>query len=171
MNEKSALETLETNLIHGGARWIADLTEFFKDYRIDDTVFAIYARGNTRNRGLLLSRFLAWTVLPNYHVSLFCVDERDALLTTEKLRKRLDAVLSLSKREELKWAWIIVFSSRDIPTQVVSFVSRYDNKEIGLAVASTSSSQVVLSANQLGRSIGKQLRLRRTLERLNSRRN
>ena len=171
MSGKSAVEMVESNLIHGGARWIADLTEFFKDYRIDDTVFAIYAKGNTRNRGLLLSRFLAWTVLPNYLVSLFCVDEGDGLLTTDKLRKRIDTVISVLKREGLKWAWVIVLSNRDLPAQVVSFVSRYDHKEVGLAIASTLSSQVVLSANQLGRSIGKQFCLRKTLERISSRKN
>jgi len=45
----------------------------------------------------------------------------------------------------------------------VSFISRYDKRELGLAAASTSSRQVVLSNNQVGRSIGRQLKLRKTI--------
>jgi hypothetical protein len=106
-----------------------------------------------------LSRFFAWTVLPNYSVSLFCVDEGTALLTTEKVRKGVDTVTRITKDEDLKWAWLVFFSNRDLPPPIVSFISRFDKKELGLAAASTSSRQVVLSANQVGRSIGRQLKL------------
>lgn len=159
----STVDFLEANLIHGGARWIADLNEFFRDYRVDETTFAIYAKGSTRNKGLLLSRFFAWTVLPNYLVSLFCVTEGTALLSVDRLRRRMDAVDKVAKEDDLKWAWLVVLSERDLPAQVVSFVARYDRQELGLAVASTSSGQIVLSNNQVGRSIGKQLNLRRAL--------
>ncbi len=134
---ESAVDLFESRLIRGGTRLIADLTEFFRDYRVDDTTFTIYAKGATRNKGFLLSRFLAWTVLPNYSVSLFCVDEGSALLTTEKVRKNIDTVVRIIKDEDLKWAWLVFFSDRDF----------------------TSSRQVVLSNNQIGRSIGKQLKL------------
>ncbi len=157
-----AVDQFESRLIRGGTRLIADLTEFFRDYRVDDTTFAIYARGSTRNKGFLLSRFFAWTVLPNYSVSLFCVDEGSALLTTEKVRKSVDTVARITKDEDLKWAWLVFFSNRDLPPPIVSFISRYDKKELGLAAASTSSRQVVLSNNQVGRSIGRQLKLRKT---------
>ncbi len=156
---ESAVDLFESRLIRGGTRLIADLTEFFRDYRVDDTTFTIYAKGATRNKGFLLSRFLAWTVLPNYSVSLFCVDEGSALLTTERVRKNIDTVVRIMKDEDLKWAWLVFFSDRDLPPPIVSFISRYDKKELGLGAASTSSRQVVLSNNQIGRSIGKQLKL------------
>ena len=159
----SAVDAFESNLLHGGSRLIADLSEFFRDYKVDDTTFAIYAKGNTRNKGLFLSRFFAWTVLPNYPVSLFCVDEGKSLLSTEKLRMRMDTVTKVTDRDELKWAWLVVLSNRALSPQIVSFVSRYDRKELGLAVASTTSRQIVLSNNQVGRSIGKQLKLRKAL--------
>jgi hypothetical protein len=160
---ESAVDLFESRLIRGGTRLIADLTEFFRDYRVDETTFTIYAKGATRNKGFLLSRFLAWTVLPNYSVSLFCVDEGSALLTTEKVRKNMDAVTRIIKDEDLKWAWLVFFSDRDLPPPIVSFISRYDKKELGLVAASTSSRQVVLSNNQVGRSIGKQLKLGKTI--------
>jgi len=160
---ESAVDLFESRLIRGGTRLIADLTEFFRDYQVDDTTFSIYAKGATRNKGFLLSRFLAWTVLPNYSVSLFCVDEGSALLTTEKVRRTVDTVTRITKDEDLKWAWLVFFSNRDLPPPIVSFISRYDKRELGLAAASTSSRQVVLSNNQVGRSIGRQLKLRKTI--------
>src|SRR6266568_4260618 len=160
----SAVDAFESNLLHGGSRLIADLSEFFRDYKVDDTTFAIYAKGNTRNKGLFLSRFFAWTVLPNYPVSLFCVNEGKTLLSTESLRKRIETVARVTNEDELQWAWLVVLSDRALSPQIVSFVSRYDKKELGLAAASTSSKQIVLSNNQVGRSIGKQLKLRRALE-------
>lgn len=164
MSQKtSAVDAFESNLLRGGTRLVADLTEFFRDYKIYDTIFAIYAKGNTRNKGLFLSRFFAWTVLPNYHVSLFCVDEGKTLLSTEKLRGWMDTVTKVIDRDELKWAWLVVLSDRDLSAQIVSFVSRYDRKELGLAVASTTSKQIVQSSNQIGRSIGSQLKLKKAL--------
>jgi hypothetical protein len=159
----SPVDNLERGLMRGGARWIADLTEFFRDHRIGDTVFDLYARGRTRNTGFLISRFFAWTVLPNYSVALFCVDEAKGDLGTEKLRSRIDLVTKFSKNEDLQWAWLILFSSKNIQPSVVSFVSRYDKRELGLAVASTGSKQIVLSNNQVGKSIEKYLRLSKFL--------
>jgi len=140
------------------------LTEFFRNYRVDDTTFALYAKGKTRSSGFFLSKFVAWTVLPNYKVGLFCVDEADNSLSTERLRKRMELVNRISEREEYHWAWLIVFSGRNINPGVVSFVSQYDKKELGLGVASTSSGQIVLSNNQVGKTIMKQLGLNRALK-------
>jgi len=159
----SSVDALERGLIKGGARWVADLNEFFRDHRISDTVFDLYARGRTRNSGFLISRFFAWTVLPNYSVALFCVDEANSDLGMEKLRNRIDLVTKVSKNEDLQWAWLILFSGKNIQPSVVSFVSRYDKRELGLAVASIASKQIVLSSNQVGRSIEKYLRLSRVL--------
>jgi hypothetical protein len=160
----SPVDLFERGLIHGGSRWIADLTEFFRNYRVDDTSFALYAKGKTRSSGFLLSRFMAWTILPNYAVGLFCANEADSPLTSERLRKLMGAVTKVSEHEEFHWAWLIVFSDKNIGSGLVSFVSRYDKKELGLAIASTSSRQIVLSDNQVGKAIGKQLGLSKALE-------
>jgi hypothetical protein len=157
------VDRLERGLIHGGSRWIADLTEFFRDYRVDDTTFALYAKGKTRSSGFFLSRFAAWTILPNYTVGLFSVNEGDGVLSTEKLRKRMDLVNKISEREGLHWAWLVLLSDRNVAPAVLSYVSRYDKKELGVAVGSTSSGQIVLSDNQIGKSIGKQLGLNKAL--------
>jgi hypothetical protein len=161
--DASPVDALEHGLIRGGARWMADLTEFFRDHHFGDTLFALYARGRTRGSGFLISRFFAWTVLPNYSVGLFCADESDGNLGLETLRNRIDLVTRISKDEELHWAWLIILSGKNIQPSIVSFVSRYDKRELGLAVASTASKQIVLSNNQVGKSIEKHLRLSRAL--------
>ena len=157
------IDSLEQSLIGGRARWIADLNEFFRNYRVRDVTFDLYARGRTRNKGLFLSRFFAWTALPDYPVSLFCAEE-SSNLGIERLRKRIEATLGLIREEGLQWAWLVLIVEHDLPGHLVSFVSRYDRRELGLGVASTSSGQVVLSNNQVGRSIGKQLGVGKLLE-------
>ena len=159
----SPIDRLERGLLHGGSRWIADLTEFFRDYQVDDTTFALYAKGKTRSSGFLLSRFAAWTILPNYQVGLFCVNEGDRMLSTERLRKWMDLVNKTSEHQGYHWAWLIILSDRNVAPGVQSFVSRYDKKELGIGVGSTSSGQIVLSNNQIGKSIGKQLRFDKAL--------
>jgi hypothetical protein len=161
--ESLPIDTFERGLIRGRAKWIADLTEFIKDYRIGDTIFALYARGRTRNSGFLISRFFAWTVLPNYLVSLFCVDEGNNVISAETVRNRVDQVTRISQDKELQWAWLILLSDRNIPPSIVSYVSRYDKRELGIGVGSTVSKQIVLSNNQIGKSIDKHLGLGRAL--------
>ncbi len=164
---RSFVDALERDLIGGSGRWIADLNEFFRSYPVSDTTFDLYVRGRTRSRGLFLSRFFASTALPDYSVALFCVYEtHHGGLTVDKLRKRMDAVLSRIREDNLHWAWLIVFTATDLPFQIASFVSRYDRKELGIAVGSTASEQVVLSNNQLGRSLGQRLGIAKLLKRV-----
>ncbi len=166
--EITPVDRLERSLIGGRARWMADLNEFFRDYRIGETVFDLLAKGRTRNRGLFLSRFFSWTALPDYSVSLFCLNlARGGRLTPDNLRRMIEVVLRAMETEELHWAWLIVLSDEELPGSSVAFVSRYDRRELGVAIASTSTKQVVCSNNQVGRSVGKQLGLRKILDRVN----
>jgi hypothetical protein len=161
---KSAVDVLEWELIRGRARWVADLTEFFRDFKAMDATFNLYARGKTRNRGLFLSRFFASTVLPNYAVSLLCVDEsHKGALTTDKIRQRADAVLRIIEADDLRWAWLIILTDSRLTPTVVSFVERYDRRELGIGVASVTSKQAVFSNSQVGRSIRSRLRLEKLL--------
>ncbi len=154
------VKVFEHDLINGRARWVADLTEFFRNYRIGDTTFELYARGRTRNRGLFISKFFAWSVLPDYNVSLLCVDVRKlGGFNSEKLRHVMDEALNFLNKEELHWIWLVVLLPNDLPTWAVSFIGRYDRKELGIAIASLASGQIVTSSNQVGRSIARHLGL------------
>jgi hypothetical protein len=78
----------------------------------------------------------------------------------------MDDALYLAKEDDLKWIWLVIFFPRELPGWAVSFVERYDRKELGMAIASLFSGQVVVSNNQVGRSIGKQLGLGKMVGRL-----
>ena len=154
----------ERALIKGSARWVADFNEFFRDYPLGNITFDLFARGRTRNRGLFLSRFFAWTALPDYSVSLFCVDATESgRLSVERLRRMIEVALQTVRSKELKWAWLIAISGQELSPQVVSFVSRYDRYELGLAAASTLTRELVVSNTHIGRSIKKQLKLGKLL--------
>lgn len=149
----------------GSARWIADLNEFFRNYTLSNVTFDLYARGRTRNRGLFLSRFFAWTTLPDYSVSLFCVDVTESgRFSVERLRKLIEVALQTVRSKELQWAWLIALSGQELSPQVVSFVSRYDRSELGLAAASILTGELVVSNTHIGRSIRKQLKLGKLLK-------
>ncbi len=148
---------------------MADINEFFRNYRATDTTFDLYARGRTRSRGLFLSRFFAFTALPDYSVSLFCADEsKKGRLTTEKIRRRVEAVLRVVEEKSLKWAWLVIFTDSNLSPTIVSYAERYDRRELGIAIGSITSGQAVFSKNQLGQSIRKRLGFERLLERLGS---
>src|SRR5207245_10503260 len=105
----------------------------------------------TRNSGFPYTTLFRSTVLPNYAIALFCVDEGEGSLGIETLRNRVDVVTRISKDEDLQWAWLILFSRKNIQPSIVSFVSRYDKRELGLAVASTTVKKIDLSNNKLGK--------------------
>ncbi len=141
-----------------------ELNEFFRDYRLMDTTFDLYARGRTRSKGLFLSRFFATTVLPDYSVSLFCLQDDGTGLPSDEIRKKADAVCRIIDKKGLKWAWLIFLTANKLSGPVVSFVQRYDKRELGLAAGSVSSGQVVFSNNQLGRSLRNRIGLKKLIE-------
>ncbi len=164
---QDSIDVIERELIGGRARWVAELNEFFRDHRIRETVFDLYARGRTRSRGFLLSRFFAWSVLPDYRVSLLCIDSRRLdPFTQETLRGAMDAALHLLREADLHWVWLIVLINNTLPGWAMSFVQRYDRRELGLAIASTTTHDVVVSNNQAGKSVSRHIRLQGIMKKL-----
>jgi hypothetical protein len=163
---EAAINALEKDLIRGRARWMAELNEFFRDYRVMDTAFDLYARGRTRSKGLFLSRFFASTVLPDYSVSLFCVGEDGTGLSSDEIRRKAETVTRIIDKMALKWAWLIILTERRLLPSVVSFTQGYEKRELGLAVGSLQSGQAVFSNNQLGRSIRYRIGLNKLLGKL-----
>jgi hypothetical protein len=122
----------------------------------------MYARGQTRGQGFLLSRFFAWTVLPNYKVSLYAKAIKDQ---ANFLRGTLLDILRAIKRDmetrNLKWAWLVLLFEGDAPDRISSLVQEYHQDEIGIGCVNAYSGAVLVSNNVLGKSLLKHLRLRR----------
>jgi hypothetical protein len=154
------LDAFERDILNGRARWIADLSETFRDYQLSGHTFDMCARGQTRGKGFLLSRFFAWTVLPNYKVSLYARAWRDS---TNLLRKHIIELLQAIRKDvekrELKWAWLVVFLEGNPSSQVASFVESYNNDDVGIGTVNTYTGSVLVSNNLLGRSLLRHMRL------------
>ena len=151
-------------MIGGRARWVADLNEFFRDYRLNDVSFTLYAKGQTRNRGLLLSRFFASTALPNYSVSLYLLDISGTTATIDRLRKWLEIVKENVREGGFHWGWLILVSAHDLSPQVESFLERYERSEVGIAFVNAETGRILNSNNRVGKSMTKHLGLSKLIE-------
>jgi hypothetical protein len=162
MQIDEVVDAFERDILNGRARWVADLDETFRDYPVEGHRFDMCARGQTRGKGFILSRFFAWTVLPNYKVSLYAQAVRDS---RNFVRGRLVELLRFVRRDVekrgLKWAWLVLFFEGDLPSAIASSIETYDKNDIGIASVNAYSGNVLVSNNQLGRSLVRHMRLDR----------
>ena len=155
------VDALERDILNGRARWIADLNETFRDYTLDGHKFDIYARGQTRGKGFILSQFFAWTVLPNYKVSLYAKAVRDS---AQFLRGNLMEFLRLIKKDMnergFKWTWLVLLFEGDTPSRISSIIEEYGENDVGIGCVNAYSGSVLVSNNLLGRSLLQHMRLK-----------
>jgi len=151
---------LERELQQGRARWLADLNETFRDYQVSGEVFPLLARGGTRPKGFLLSRFMAYTVMPNYNVCMYAqwVDESRA---REHVMRLLRIVETQRDQKDIKWSWLLLLGNEPPPESVNRLISQFGNKDIGLGYVNTSTGEMSTSPNRLGASMANQMRLNR----------
>jgi hypothetical protein len=167
MQLQQVIDGFERDILSGRARWIADLSETFRDYQITGHTFDMCARGQTRGKGFLLSRFFAWTVLPNYKVSLYARAVRDsANLLRGNLIELLQVIRKDMEKRDLKWAWLVLFFEAAPPSQIASLVESYNKNDIGIGTVNAYSGNVLVSNNLLGRSLSKHIGLDRLVSRL-----
>jgi hypothetical protein len=149
---------LERELQGGRARWLADLSETFRDYQVSGEVFPLLARGGTRPKGFLLSRFLAYTVMPNYNVCMYA-QWIDVSRAKEHVMRLLRIVETQRDQKDIKWSWLLLLSNEPAPDSVSRLISQFGNRDIGLGYVDISTGEMSTSPNQLGRSMANQMRL------------
>jgi hypothetical protein len=160
------VDELEREILEGRARWVADLSETFRDYLLNGHRFEMFARGQTRGQGFMLSRFFAWTVLPNYKVSLYVRVVRDsANFQRGNLLGLLRMLSNEMEKRNVKWVWLVLFFEGDPPQRIASVVQEYSRKEIGIGCVNAYSGAVVVSKNVLGSSLVKHLGLQHLVSR------
>jgi hypothetical protein len=161
---------LEREIQRGRAGWIADLNETFRDYQISGEMFQLIARGGTRPKGFLLSRFVAMTIMPDYRVCLYADALKDSGSAAKSQVMRLIRLIETQRdQRDIKWSWLLLFSDQEPPELVNRFVEDFGNKDIGLGCIDVSTGKVVASRNQLGRSLTRQMRLNKLIEDLKKR--
>jgi len=151
---------LERELQGGRARWLADLNETFRDYQVLGEVFPLLARGGTRPKGFLLSRFLAYTVMPNYNVCMY-TQWVNGSRAKEQVMRLLRVVETQRDQKDIKWSWLLLLSYEPAPDSVNKLISDFGNRDVGLGYVNISTGEMSTSPNQLGRSMANQMRMKR----------
>jgi len=151
---------LERELQRGRARWVADLNETFRDYQISGEVFPLLARGGSRPKGFLLSRFMAYTIMPNYN-TCFYTQWVDGSRTREQVMRLLRVVETQRDQKDIKWSWLLLLSDEPAPDSVNKIISEFRNRDIGLGYVNIINGEMITSPNQLGRSMANHMKLNR----------
>jgi hypothetical protein len=159
---------LERELQGGRARWVADLNETFRDYQVSGEVFALLARGGTRPKGFLLSRFMAYTIMPNYNVCMYA-QWLDGSRAKEHVMRLLRIVETQRDQKDIRWSWLLLLSNEPAPDSVNKLISEFGNRDVGLGYVDTSTGEMSTSPNQLGASMANQMRLKRLVSDLRRR--
>lgn len=154
------VDALEHAILEGRARWIADLNETFRDYLLEGHKFDIFARGQTRGKGFMLSQFFAWTVLPNYKVSLYA---KAVTNPVQFMKGNLIQLVGLIKKnmekDNVKWAWLILFFEGDPPDRIREMIKEFNDNDVGIGSVNVYSGNALVSNNLLGRSLVKHMRI------------
>jgi hypothetical protein len=160
----------EKEIQRGRAGWIADLNETFRDYQISGEMFSLIARGGTRPKGFLLSRFVAMTIMPDYRVCLYANTLRESGSAAKSQIMRLIRLIETQRdQKDIKWSWLLLFSDQETPELVNRFVEDFGNKDIGMGCIDVNTGKIVTSRNQLGRSLTRQMRLNKLIQDLRKR--
>ena len=156
------LRGLERDIQRGRAYWVADLSETFMDYQLSGEVFPLFARGGTRPKGFLLSRMFAYTIMPNYNVCMYVnwVDRSDS---KAQIMRLLRIVETQRDQKNIKWSWLLLLGDESAPTSVSKMIGEFGNRDIGIGYVNVLSGEIIVSPNQLGRSMVKQMRLNRLI--------
>ena len=148
MDLHAYLLRLEENLMTGSARWIADFTESFRDYRIKDEKFDMLVRGSTRPKGFFLSRLFAYFSLPDYLLACFAH-------SGEVDGKRLDGLIQLVREHmregNLTWSWLVLPQEGAPALGVKELVRKKEIHEIGIALVDISSGEITTNPSYVGR--------------------
>ena len=157
-------EGLEREIQRGRASWVADLSETFREYQISGEVFPLIARGGTRPKGFLLSRFVAFTLMPNYNVCLYaCTLDAEKNSKTEVMRL-VRVVETQRDQKNIKWSWLLLLAENDPPSSTASLIEQFGNQDIGIGCINIVTGRVITSPNQLGRSLTGQMRMNRLIQ-------
>ncbi len=167
VSESDVFSGLEREIQRGRAYWVADLNETFRFYDISGEIFPLMARGSTRPKGFLLSRFVAVTVMPNYEVALYAHEVGDSESAKSRVMRLIRLIETMRDQKNVKWSWLLLFDDGEPPASVARFVEDFGNKDVGIGIIDVSTGRLITSKNQLGLSLGKQMRLNQLIRDLN----
>jgi hypothetical protein len=148
VNVASYLSRVESNLMLGAGRWVAEFNEAFRDFAIGNHAFDLYVRGGTRPRGFLLSRLFAYFSLPSYNVAFFAKHVPEANPDLDDLRR---AVEHRAAERNVRWTWLVLIRAGRFSEGLVKKVDAFGDPEIGISLVNLADGDVDTSPNVLGR--------------------
>ena len=170
LDDAVVFEGLEAEIQRGRAGWIADLNETFLDYQISGEAFPLIARGTTRPKGFLLSRFVAMTIMPNYEVCLYAHDIRNPETAQRSHIMHLIRIIETQRdQKNIKWSWLLLFCNQELPSSLARVIEEFGNKDVGIGCIDVGTGKLITSPNQLGRSLARQMRLQHLIRDLRRR--
>lgn len=161
---------LEMEIQRGRAGWIADLNETFREYNVSGETFPLIARGTTRPKGFLLSRFVAMTIMPNYEVCLYANDIRNPeTMQRSHLMQLIRIIETQRDQKNIKWSWLLLFCNQELPSSLSRVIVEFGNKDVGIGCIDVGTGKLITSPNQLGRSLARQMRMQHLIRDLRRR--
>jgi len=148
-------DMVEEQLAKGNLRWLANFTEIYRDYTLDDFTVPVYAVGSLAEKGFFLSRIFSALVTPKYKIHLLLYTSAE--LSVKSLRK---LILSCKRKFGADdWIFIALVHSKPMEKVVKDAVLNLVDDRVGVAVYSLASKTEISSDNVLGRSLKKHLKL------------
>ncbi len=161
---------LEREIHDGRAYWVADLNETFKDYQLSGEIFPLIARGGTRPKGFLLSRFVAFTVMPDYNVCMYTSRLESSTRDVRGKILRLIRIIETQRdQKNIKWSWLLLVGDDALPGQSTRLIEEFSAKDLGIGFVNLMTGNLIVSRNQLGRSLANQMHMGRLVRDLRRR--
>jgi len=146
---------MEERLVKGNLTWLANFTEIYRDYVLDDFTVPVYAIGSLTEKGFFLSRIFSFFVTPKYKIHFLLYTSTE--LSVKSLRK---LILSCKRKFGADdWIFITLVHSKPMENTVRDTISNFTEDRVGVAAYSLASKNEISSDNVLGRSLKKYLKL------------
>jgi len=156
MNELDlVVDLVEEQIVRGNLRWLANLNEIHRNYRMEDLTIQLYASGGLEEKGFLLSRLFSSFVTPKYKVNLLVLTQEEF---NESILKKL---ITICKRKFGKdnWIFLALIQNKAFEKPAKKMIESFEESPVGITAYSLESKDYVVSNNPLGRGLKKQLRL------------
>jgi len=149
------VDLVEEQLTKGKFRWLANFKELYKNYRIGEFTFPLYATGGLEERGFFLSRIFSAFVTPKYKVHFL-------LYSAPKIDMKLVRNLIIQSKKRFTgedWIFLGLFQANPIDKNVKEAVENIADKRVGIVLHSLASKDVIASKNVLGKALQKHLKI------------
>ncbi len=148
LGKREYLLKLESNLMLGGGRWVADFAESFWKFTYNGVIFEMMVCGGMRAKGFALSRLASTLLVPNYQAACFAYIDDPGL---KQMPVVLKAVHAYMIDQEIKWSWLVFPAEIDFPRQSQLIVEKNEDQDLGIALVNLQTHEIINNRSYVGR--------------------